>query len=261
MAELSDDVHKQIVQSWSSTDMAEIDATWSFFRNIADNDAHTEMLEKPHQRWWELYLCCALTRKGFKPVTIAHGKSGGPDFLVELDGSRIWIEAICPEPGDSNAPDSAECVDFGFAPINEMTLRCTSALQAKLEKYRNYAKKGVVAPADLRIIAVSTGDIWRQTETDVVRRAATERGVFAYEVARNSSGRSRIVSAGYPIELTVPKSAAMVTKPLSGCDAVDGVLYGHIEAFRPMSWGALTLGRLNPNRFPTSVLGGWDQEW
>jgi hypothetical protein len=273
--ELYDAVHKHIVQNWSSTEMAEIDATWSFFRNIADRDAHTQMLKEPHQRWWELYLCCALTRKGHKLVTITHGKGGGPDFLVEIDGSRIWIEAVCPKPGKS-PPDNADSVSFGFAPINEMTLRCTNALSEKLKKYRHYEQIGVVAHADLKIIAVSTGDIWRQTETDVVRRAATERGVFAYEVARNSSGGSSIVSAGYPIELAIPKSAVPnsavpetalseskkpITKPMSESDAIDGVLYGHIEAFRPMSWGALTLGRLNPNRFPTSVLGGWDQEW
>jgi hypothetical protein len=49
------------------------------------------------QRFWEMYLFCALEDRGIA-VQKTTDKCGGPDFSFEAAGKKYWVEAIVPGP-------------------------------------------------------------------------------------------------------------------------------------------------------------------
>jgi hypothetical protein len=84
----------------------------------------------------------------------------GPDFLIEADGKRIWIECIACEKGDG--VDRVPDLHYGIVqniPSDEILIRIASALKAKYDKYKKYTKDGIVKDTDQFIIAISRGDL------------------------------------------------------------------------------------------------------
>jgi type I restriction enzyme S subunit len=88
----------------------------------------------------------------------------GPDFLIEVDGRKIWIEVICPQPTgipeDWLAQPKGEVVGF---PHEAILLRWTSGIKEKAEKLlgntatpsKGYIDKGVVGANDAYVIALN----------------------------------------------------------------------------------------------------------
>ena len=87
----------------------------------------------------------------------------GPDFLLEAEGCRVWIEVICP--GPSGVPSSWLQLQLNVAtsmPHEEILLRWTSAIKEKTDKLvgslegePGYLQKGLVAHGDVYVIAVN----------------------------------------------------------------------------------------------------------
>lgn len=88
----------------------------------------------------------------------------GPDFLIEKDGRRIWVEVITPRP--EGLPEN--WLDPHFTgvrtlPHEAIVLRWTAAIKEKAEKLlgnadkgiKGYLGKGVVEPQDAYVIAVN----------------------------------------------------------------------------------------------------------
>jgi hypothetical protein len=86
----------------------------------------------------------------------------GPDFCVEHEGRRIWIEVITPTPANIPeawlAPPGGGVRDF---PHEAILLRWTAAIKEKAEKLlgndrglRGYLAAGVVAADDAYVIAI-----------------------------------------------------------------------------------------------------------
>jgi type I restriction enzyme S subunit len=99
-------------------------------------------------------------------------KKGGPDFLLEVDRKRIWIEAICPVQKDLPEIWTDRPPDTVYSPPeDELKLHWTAAFAAKAAvllgtparqdgaKLRpakpGYLAKGIVQPGDAYIIAIN----------------------------------------------------------------------------------------------------------
>ena len=88
----------------------------------------------------------------------------GPDFQVEVDGRRIWIEVICPTPvgipADWLIREPGKVTSM---PHESMLLRWTSAIKEKAEKLlgaasapgKGYIASGLVDTRDAYVIAVN----------------------------------------------------------------------------------------------------------
>jgi hypothetical protein len=104
-----------------------------------------------------MYLAVALLNRGFK---LHRTGSEGPEFFVEFDGHRIWLEAIAPGPGTGN--DKVPEIRLGVAgevPTEKILLRFTNALNEKRTKYLQAVQKGIVQPIDSYVLAVNSRGI------------------------------------------------------------------------------------------------------
>ena len=75
---------------------------WSCYEPFADPHFLDEFPRQFHQRWFEMWLTGYLLRQGLR----VECPYPGPDIGVELDGRRIWIEAVSPTAGEEGKPDS-----------------------------------------------------------------------------------------------------------------------------------------------------------
>lgn len=135
--------------------------------NLGDSNAEQNLVSDSHYRYWqqlsEVLLADQLMRSEICPIH----KKEGPDFLIEHEGKRIWIEVITPEP--TGIPDEWINNVFGEAfsvPHQEILLRWTSAIKEKTYKclgdseknhssQGGYLRKGVVGDDDAYVIAVN----------------------------------------------------------------------------------------------------------
>ncbi len=88
----------------------------------------------------------------------------GPDFLVQHQRQRIWIEVICPKP-EGLPPDwlTMELSKPVSMPHEALLLRWTAAIKEKAEKLlgnpakklKGYIEKGIVGSNDAYVIAVN----------------------------------------------------------------------------------------------------------
>jgi hypothetical protein len=104
-----------------------VNSLWERYKLYADphflKDARDHFLE----RFWEMYLAVALLHRGF---TLHRTGGESPEFFVEFDGHRIWLEATAPSPGTGN--DKVPEIRFGVAgevPTEKILLRFTNALK------------------------------------------------------------------------------------------------------------------------------------
>lgn len=126
---------------------------------FADPGFNTEFLDgdnaKFHQRYWELLLATHLTEIGIK---IARNRSG-PDFGFELDGKKMWIEAVAPNRSDDITTYYQNELrnGGGWHLADIFYVRWTQAIMEKIKKFRADVDKGRVGPTDICIIAVNSG--------------------------------------------------------------------------------------------------------
>lgn len=110
---------------------------------------------EPYSRIWELELARQLIASG---LTLDPTQGRGPDFRITLgDGVTVWVEAVLATPDDDlrrfyKAVLGKGMFDF---PKEKFTLRYTSVLRKKANKYKEYVKNGLVSENDIKIIAVS----------------------------------------------------------------------------------------------------------
>lgn len=108
----------------------------------------------------EVMIALQLRKSGIEPVHV----EPGPDFLIELEGQRTWIEVICPSP--NGIPHDWLAFESGkvqSVPHEAMLLRWTSAIKEKAEKLigppgepaKGYLKKGIVRNGDAYVVAVN----------------------------------------------------------------------------------------------------------
>jgi len=142
-----------------------LDAKWGVYEPYADPEFREGFARDPHARFWEMYIGEALLQAGMTLLTSAdRERRGGQPDICALDGERrVWIEAIAPDVGDVG-PDQVrgptpinEGGGVAFAPTRQAQLRITSALWTKSQVIQRYLREGVIAPRDVRLIAIGAG--------------------------------------------------------------------------------------------------------
>ena len=131
-----------------------------FLDGLEDPHFGQELDRDAHARLWEMMLAKILKSEGQEIISAAHG----PDFVIERDGKRIFIEAICPGPGDEGNPNSVPPIVYGApiaqdVPVPQIVLRIRSALEDKKRKYKEYIEQGIVSSDDCCVIAVSSSKL------------------------------------------------------------------------------------------------------
>ena len=131
-----------------------------FLDGLEDPHFEQGLDQDPHARLWEMMLAKIIKSEGYQPTSADHG----PDFVVEKDGKRVFIEAVCPGPGDEDNPNSVPPIVYGApiaqeVPVAQIILRICSALDEKKRKYAQYLAQGIVSENDICIIAVNSSKI------------------------------------------------------------------------------------------------------
>ncbi|QKK08974.1 MAG: hypothetical protein HND58_12930 [Planctomycetota bacterium] len=124
--------------------------------SATESTARDRAFRGMQQRYWEMYLACGLLDRGIRVVPFDERPSSGPDILVELESTRLWIECIVPEPGQS--ADAVIEPSEGRAtsvPDEGIGLRLLSAVREKRKRFREYVDDGIVHPTDAQVIAIN----------------------------------------------------------------------------------------------------------
>jgi hypothetical protein len=133
---------------------------FGFLDGLEDPHFEYALDQDPYARLWEMVLAKILKVEGYQPTSAARG----PDFVVEMPPKRVFIEEICPGPGDEGNPNSVAPIAYGAViaqdiPISQIVLRIRSALEEKRRKYTQYLAQGIVSESDICIIAVNSSKI------------------------------------------------------------------------------------------------------
>ena len=154
-------------------------------------------------RLWELYIFALGHFNGYKVSRPAEA----PDFLFEVDGLEVWIEATTANPSEKyGPPKSAETLDESLHEMREIVpIRFAGPLTAKLNK--RYWEQHHVAG---RPIVIAIGDFAEQsifrsagsgllrylyaTDTVVVSRSNEPVKVQHQNIARHTHGAKTIPS-------------------------------------------------------------------
>lgn len=131
---------------------------------LADPDFESNLCSGDEARFWQRYSEAVLGVELLDRGCDVRRSRDGPDLLVVDKDRKVWIEVICPEPGDIpstwlNAPQNAA---YTF-PHEAILLRWTAAIKEKAEKLlgnaqrgvTGYLAQGIVDPNDAYVIAVN----------------------------------------------------------------------------------------------------------
>lgn len=162
---------------------------WCDYAQYADAHFLHEFPRNFHQRWFEMYLTISLLRSG---IDVCCPKPG-PDIQVNLNGQRVYIEAVCATSGEPNRPDSVPDLPAGRAaavPTDNYVLRVLSSLRYKADKIEKYLEKGFMSEQDLVVIAINIRAVnwlWADMD-DVMKRALYGVGDIVLSYERHNRG-------------------------------------------------------------------------
>lgn len=127
---------------------------WQTYAPYSDPHFRSDARNHFLQRFWEMYITCALLERGIKIERVGHE---GPEYYIVVENKRVWIEAIAPEAGigDNKVPD----IKLGEAypvPTENILMRFTNALVEKNRKYKVAVSKGIIAPDEPIILAINS---------------------------------------------------------------------------------------------------------
>ena len=198
---------------------------WEWYRQLAEHDFPLRFATDPEAKYWEMYIACALREIGFQ---VSRGNAG-PDFWVESNEGRIWIEAIAPEAGDSGNPDyvpEPPLNQVSDTPVRQIILRLTGAIYEKQAKFSSYRSCGIVGQSDRCVIALSAAKLRYPVTIDYLQRALYEAGDIYVAIDPASL---KIVEQGRRHEPQIAKRAKSINKPSflhDGCDHISALLFG-----------------------------------
>jgi hypothetical protein len=75
-----------------------VERLWRTYAPYADRHFREDARRHFHQRYWEMYLAVTLMDAGFSLIKQA---DEGPEFSIEIEGRRVWVEAIAPDGGQA----------------------------------------------------------------------------------------------------------------------------------------------------------------
>lgn len=131
------------------------------FDGLEDPNFEQQLNQDPHALLWEMMVVTILKSEGYQPT---RSIDGGPDFVVERDGKKIFVEARCPGPGDEGKPDTVPPIVYGARiaqdiPEAQIVLRIRGALRDKKKQYDQYLRDGKISEGDICVIAICSSKI------------------------------------------------------------------------------------------------------
>lgn len=126
---------------------------WRIYMPYADSHFREDAKNHFLQRFWEMYLAVTFINHG---LDLHRAGQEGPEFYIEQNKRRVWVEAIAPGPGEGK--DRVPEVEPGVAgrvPTEKILLRFTHALVEKRRKYLDAFEKGIISPEDGYLLAVN----------------------------------------------------------------------------------------------------------
>jgi type I restriction enzyme S subunit len=171
-----------------------VESLWKLYAPYAEQHFRQRFADETQQRFWEMYLTCALLRQGKAVVQHPHRRKGrfGPDVQVQ-DGKRVvWFEAVAAQHGIGSRavprrvfPDGRR-TEAHSVPDDAMTLRYTAVMKAKCEKYEKYLN-GPVASSDICVVGISGGELdYRYSEMMLPRILHAVLPIGRYAVTINT---------------------------------------------------------------------------
>jgi hypothetical protein len=136
-----------------------IEGVWPRCKQYLDSDVQIDARENFHQRWWEIYLTHSLMAADVQLVKREYRqpRKSGPDLLAQVDGRKLWIEAVAALPGEG--PDAVRSYGPRKAPRpfpdKEIMLRFQQAFSAKVSAHARYVEKNWVSPLEGYIVALN----------------------------------------------------------------------------------------------------------
>lgn len=134
-----------------------VEELWRDYKPYSDTHFLSDARNHFHQRFWEMYLCVTMLKRGF---VIEKVGTEGPEFSITITGRKFWFEAIAPLVGDTN--DRVPEVEMGkgnWVPTDQVLMRYTGALSEKLSKYQRYLTKGIISENDGYVVAINSNKI------------------------------------------------------------------------------------------------------
>lgn len=113
------------------------------------------------QRFWEMYVGCALSEQGVQLVARAdwerdwHG--AGPDLMATMEARRVWIECVAPGPGTGpdGVPEFSD-TQIDQLPVEQIKLRFLHALDTKRQQVAKHMAAAIVKPDDGFVVAINS---------------------------------------------------------------------------------------------------------
>lgn len=217
---------------------------WPLCSAFLDSDLRQDARMNFHQRWWEVYLTCSLLRSSVELISrdCRQPKQNGPDLLVRIAGSNLWIEAVAPGPGQGPDAVLSSRSSKGPKPFpdKEMMLRFQQAFSTKASAHAKYVEKGWVGPNEGYVVALNgaraeVGYPCTQRFPRIVnfllRGLETEKVLVEFDEVRTRamqhfySYQSRIEKK----KTKEPVDLAPFSDPANSC--VSAVLYSRSDAF------------------------------
>jgi type I restriction enzyme S subunit len=136
------------------------EALWARHQTYADTHFLVQIRQNFHARFWEMYLTVTLLELGHR---IACPKPMGPDVGIEIDGRRVWFEAVAPKPGDGGDKVPPMALNqFQPVPNEQLVLRYLNAIDSKLTgQLPRWRAAGIVADGDALVIAINPRSLGR----------------------------------------------------------------------------------------------------
>ncbi|WP_417433471.1 hypothetical protein [Hoeflea sp.] len=130
---------------------------------LGDQNAERRLCSTDNPTYWQQLSEILVAHQLQLAELCFHHPKEGPDFCVQHEGRRIWIEVITPTPANVPeawlAPANGSVRDF---PHEAILLRWTAAIKEKAEKllgndrgFRGYLTTGIVAADDAYVIAIN----------------------------------------------------------------------------------------------------------
>jgi hypothetical protein len=124
-----------------------VESLWERYEPSGDGNDHFLGDAGIHfrQRFWEMYLYCALQDRGTEVKKTIGRARGGPDYSLEIGGTKFWIEATAPTVGSGS--DKVPYPVLGradYVPETRIKLRYTNALEGKLKCWQEWQTNKIV---------------------------------------------------------------------------------------------------------------------
>ena len=133
---------------------AKVEKMWSVFEPYADSSFRSAAMQQFHQRYWEMYVAVALLHRGH--AITKHGNDG-PEFSFQVNGQRIWLEAVAPTRGvGADAVPEITCGERYTVPVEQVLLRFTNAFCEKQQRFAAARSKGIVKAEDAYLLAINS---------------------------------------------------------------------------------------------------------